>query len=129
MGQSAVYMGKGTTLGKRDTTLSHHYTFSVNYCDDRLLYNLTFYSNKTNKKMHNVFMIRWSAFHAPIHSAAFAMDKQFCWREMDEGIKNIWTTREKVTGRDTFFLKKIDTPPPKKCPVRRTQGWGVLLSC
>jgi hypothetical protein len=30
------------------------------------------------KKMHNVFMSRWSAFHAPIHSAAFAMDKQFC---------------------------------------------------
>ena len=34
------------------------------------------------KKMHNVFMSRWSGFHAPIHSAAFAMDKQFCRREM-----------------------------------------------
>ena len=34
------------------------------------------------KKMHNVFMSRWSAFHALIHSAAFAMDKQFCRREM-----------------------------------------------
>jgi hypothetical protein len=39
------------------------------------------------KKMHNVFMSRWSAFHAPIHSTAFAMDKQFCLGEMDEGIK------------------------------------------
>ena len=36
------------------------------------------------KKMHNVFMSRWSAFHAPIHSAAFAMDKQFCRREMEK---------------------------------------------
>jgi hypothetical protein len=36
------------------------------------------------KKMHNVFMSRWSAFHAPIHSAAFATDKQFFLREMDE---------------------------------------------
>jgi hypothetical protein len=37
-----------------------------------------------HKKMHNVFMSRWSAFHAPIHSAAFATDKQFCLKEMDE---------------------------------------------
>ena len=29
MGQSAVCMGKGTALGKRDTTLSHHVTFST----------------------------------------------------------------------------------------------------
>ena len=29
MGQSAVCMGKGTTLGKRDTTLSHRVTFST----------------------------------------------------------------------------------------------------
>jgi hypothetical protein len=44
------------------------------------------------KKIHHVFMSRWSAFHAPIHSAAFAMDKQFCRREMDEGIKkDIWS--------------------------------------
>ncbi len=28
MGQPVVCMGKGTTLGKRDTTLSHHDTFS-----------------------------------------------------------------------------------------------------
>ncbi len=30
---------------------------------------------------------RWSDFHVPIHSAAFAMDKQFRRREMDDGIK------------------------------------------
>ena len=34
-------------------------------------------------KLHNVFMSRWSAFHAPVHSAAFAMDRQFCRRDMD----------------------------------------------
>jgi hypothetical protein len=64
-----------------------------------LLYNLLlkldeYYSKPINgldeamgKKMHNVFMSRWSTFHASIHSAAFATDKQFCRREMDEGIK------------------------------------------
>jgi hypothetical protein len=40
MGQSTVCMDKGTTLGKRDTTLSHRHTFSENYSSDRLLYNL-----------------------------------------------------------------------------------------
>jgi hypothetical protein len=39
------------------------------------------------KKIHNVFISRWSVFHSPIHSTALAMDKQFCRREMDEGIK------------------------------------------
>ena len=28
MGQSVMCMGKGTVLGKRDTTLSHRHTFS-----------------------------------------------------------------------------------------------------
>ena len=28
MGQTAVCMGKGTALGKRDTTLPHHHTFT-----------------------------------------------------------------------------------------------------
>ncbi len=37
--------------------------------------------------MRNVFMSRWSAFHDPVHSAVFVMDKQFCRREMDEGMK------------------------------------------
>ncbi len=30
MGQSAVFMGKGTALGKRDTTLPHRHTFARN---------------------------------------------------------------------------------------------------
>jgi hypothetical protein len=39
-----------------------------------------------------VFMSRWSAFHAPVHSAAFAMDRQFCRRYMDDGVKkDIWS--------------------------------------
>ena len=47
------------------------------------------------KKVHNVFMIRWSAFHASINSAAFAMDKQYCRREMDhQGKKDIWAVME-----------------------------------
>jgi hypothetical protein len=29
------------------------------------------------KKMHNVFMNRWSVFHVLIHSGDFEMDKQF----------------------------------------------------
>ena len=29
------------------------------------------------KKIHNVFMSRWSVFHVLVHSAAFEMDKQF----------------------------------------------------
>jgi hypothetical protein len=43
-------------------------------------------------KVHKVFMSRWSAFHAPVHSAAFAMDRQFCRRYMDDGVKkDIWS--------------------------------------
>ena len=55
-----------------------------------LLYSLlleldTYYSkpikglDKTIRtKLHNVFMSRWIVFHAPVHSAAVAMDRQFC---------------------------------------------------
>ena len=62
------------------------------------------------KKMHNVFMSRWSVFHAPIHSAAFAMDKQFCRREMDDGVKkDIWSVMEDFSkapgGQDLTKLK------------------------
>ena len=74
---------------------------ALHYCDGMkggtvtLLYNLLleldiYYSKPIkgldevmHKRMYNVFMNRWSDFHAPIHSAAFAMDKQFCRREMD----------------------------------------------
>ena len=34
------------------------------------------------RKVYEVFMPRWSAFHAPIHSAAFAMDRQLCQIQM-----------------------------------------------
>ena len=47
------------------------------------------------RKMHEVFMYRWSVFHVPIHSAAFAMDRHFCQRQMDAGIKkDIWSVME-----------------------------------
>ena len=62
------------------------------------------------KKMHNFFMSRWSAFHAPIHSSAFAMDKQFCRKEMDDGVKkDIWSVMEDFSkapgGQDLTKLK------------------------
>jgi hypothetical protein len=62
------------------------------------------------KKMHNVFMNRWSDFHVPIHSADFAMDKQFCWREMDHQVKkDIWTVMEDFSkapgGQDLSKMK------------------------
>jgi hypothetical protein len=96
---------------------------ALRYCDGMkggtvsLLYNLLleldkYYSKPIkgldeaiHKKMHNVFMSRWSAFHAPIHSAAFAMDKQFCRRQMDHGVKtDIWSVME---GR---WNRKNDVP-------------------
>ena len=59
---------------------------------------------------HNVFMSRWSTFHVTIHSSAFAMDKQFCRREMDEGIKkDIWSVMEdfsKAPGGKDFSKMK-----------------------
>jgi hypothetical protein len=62
------------------------------------------------KKMHTVFMSRWSVFHAPIHSADFTMHKQFCRREMDEGIKkDIWSVMEgfsKAPGGKDFSKMK-----------------------
>jgi len=101
---------------------------ALRYCDGMkggtvaLLYNLLleldiYYSKPIKgldeamrKKMHNVFMSRWSDFHAPIHSAAFAMDKQFCRREMDHGVKkDIWSVMEDFSkapgGQDLTNLK------------------------
>ncbi len=101
---------------------------ALSYCDGMkggtvaLLYNLLlkldeYYSKPIKgldeamrKKMHNIFMSRWSAFHDPIHSAAFAMDKQFCRREMDERIKqDIWSVMEdfsKAPGGKDFSKMK-----------------------
>ena len=46
-------------------------------------------------KLHNVFMSMWSDFHAPVHSADFAIDRQFCRRDMDAGVKkDIWSVME-----------------------------------
>jgi hypothetical protein len=98
------------------------------YCDDMkgntlaLLYNLlleldTYYSNpikgldetiRTN--LHNVFMSRWNVFHAHVHSAAFAMDRQFCRRDMDTGVKkDIWSLMEDFSkspgGKDLSKMK------------------------
>jgi hypothetical protein len=46
-------------------------------------------------KLHNVFINRWSDFHAPVHSGAFAMDRQFCRRNIDVGVKrDMWSVME-----------------------------------
>ena len=60
-----------------------------------LLFELdTYYSKPINgltetihKKLHNVFMSRWSAFQDPVHSVVFALDRNFCRRDMDDGVK------------------------------------------
>jgi len=39
-----------------------------------------------------VFMIRWSVFHVPVHSVSFGRDRQFCRRDMNDGVKkDIWS--------------------------------------
>ncbi len=40
--------------------LDEYYSNPINWLDETMF-----------KKMHNFFMSKWSAFHAPIHSAAF----------------------------------------------------------
>ena len=98
---------------KVDTQVLQPALVALRYCDDMkgdtlaLLYTLpleldTTYSKPIKgldetirTKMHNVFMNRWSAFHAPMHSAAFAMDRQFRRRDMDAGVKkDIWSVME-----------------------------------
>ncbi len=115
LGQT-VCVDKGTTLGKRDTTLPHRHTFSMKIIpstDKRM--DFFFIIPVTDKRRrsdgHNVFMSRWSVFHDPIHSTVFViMDKQFCRREMDEGIKkDIWSVMEdfsKAPGDKDFIKMK-----------------------
>jgi hypothetical protein len=38
-------------------------------------------------QMHAVFLNRWAAFHAPIMSAAFVMDKEFCRRDLSSEMR------------------------------------------
>ena len=101
---------------------------TLRYCDDMtgdtlsLLYILLFELDTTYSKpikgldetiltnLYNVFMSRWSAFHAPVHSAAFAMDRQFCRRDMDGGVKkDIWSVMEDFSkapgGKDLSKMK------------------------
>ena len=61
-------------------------------------------------KLHNVFMSRWSDFHAPGHSSAFAMDRQFRRKDMDEGVKkDFWSVMEDFSkvpgGKDLIKMK------------------------
>jgi hypothetical protein len=75
----------------------------------------TYYSNPIKgldeairTKLHKVFMSTWSAFHAPVHSAAFAMDRQLCRRGMDDGVNmDIWSVIEEFPkapgGKDSDY--------------------------
>jgi hypothetical protein len=77
------------------------------------------------KKIHNVFMTRWSDFHTPIHSDTFAMDKQFCRKEVDEGIK-----KDIRSVMEDFSTDRGD----KDFSTMKTQHvmgqvWGVLSPC
>ena len=61
-------------------------------------------------KLHNVFMSMWSAFHAPVHSVAFSMDRPFCRRDMAVGVKKeIWSVMEDCSkapgGKDLSKIK------------------------
>ena len=72
------------------------------------------------RKVDEVFMHRWITFHDPIHSAAFAMDRQFCLTQMDGVIKkDIWSVMEdfskspgvkdfsKMKGQYTMFVDTV----------------------
>ena len=67
--------------------------------------------DKIHTKIHNVFMSRWSIFHAPVHSSDFAMDRQFCRRDMDDSVKkDIWSVMEdfsKVPGGKDLSKMKV----------------------
>ncbi len=39
------------------------------------------------KKVHDLFMVRWNTFHAPVHSVCFLMDKGFCLMDHDSEAK------------------------------------------
>ena len=73
---------------------------------------------------------RWSAFHAPVHSAAFAMDRQFCRRDMDAGVKkDIWSVMEDFSkapgGKD---LSKMKTQYYDQMFVARSRTTLMVLS-
>ena len=72
-------------------------------------------------------MSRWIAFHAPVHSAAFAMDRQFCRREMDDGVKkDIWSVMKDFSkapgGKDLSKMKSTAVCYVWQCNVRRCCG-------
>jgi hypothetical protein len=130
---------------KVDTQVLQPALVALRYCDDMkggtlsLLYSLlveldTTYSKPIKgldetirTKLHNVFMSRWSDFHDPVHSAAFTMDRQFCRRDMDAGVKkDIWSVMEDFSkspgGKDLSKMKAqyemfVDTVGSKQVTV------------
>ena len=72
-------------------------------------------------------MSRWSAFHAPVLSSVFEMDRQFCQRDMDPDVKkDIWSVMEDFSkapgGKDLSEMKAqydmfVDTVGSKQVTV------------
>ena len=78
---------KGDTL-----TLLYILLLELDRCYSKLIKGL---DETIRTKMDNVFMSRWSVFHDPVHSSAFAMDRQFCRRDMDGDVKkDVWSVME-----------------------------------
>ncbi len=55
-------------------------------------------------------MSRWSDFHAPVNSTVFAMNRQFCRRDMDPDVKkDFWSVMEDFSkspgGKDLNKMK------------------------
>ncbi len=74
--------------------MSSHTYRSVNFKEGKKSFSKN--TPRTSQgKVQCMSMSRWSSFHAPVHSTAFAMDRQFCRRDMDTGIKkDIWSVME-----------------------------------
>jgi hypothetical protein len=90
-------MDKGTTLGKRDTTLPHRGTFSRKFIPE------------TDKRLDEEGMSRLKSRMKKVGGTLMS-DKQSCRREMDEGIKkDIWSVMENFSttpgGKDFSKMK------------------------
>jgi hypothetical protein len=64
----------------------------------------------SSTQMHDVFVNRWYAFHAPIATAAYVMDREFCRREVSSLMKKelyaVMRDFSKAPGSPSFFDMK-----------------------
>jgi len=68
--------------------------------------------DEIRKKMHEMFMLRWGAFHAPVMTAAFAMDRLYCRRPLDAEQKRevlaVMNSMSKAPGSPSFNKMKAE---------------------